>query len=76
MNQFLLNPDGTLPANVDVKALQAAGVRFVMPTPPPTVASPSMIVQDTEPELVNGIWHQRWIEVPAPPVASPEPEDV
>lgn len=72
MKQFLLNPDGTIPANTNVTALQAAGVRLVMPTTPP-VASPGMMVQDTEPELVNGIWHQRWTEVPAPPQVS---EDV
>ena len=72
MKQFLLNPNGTLPAGVDAAALQAAGVRFVMPTSPPTT-SPGMIAQDTEPELINGIWHQRWTEVPAPPQVS---EDV
>lgn len=66
MKQFLLKPDGSIPDGVDVAALQAAGVCFVMPTPPPAVA-PGMMAQDTEPELVNGIWQQRWIEVPAPP---------
>jgi uncharacterized LabA/DUF88 family protein len=65
MKQFLLKSDGTFPPNTNVEALKAAGIRFVLPTPRPR-PSPGMMLRDTEPELINGVWHQRWTEVPAP----------
>ena len=66
--QFLLNPDGSVPANVNVDALQAAGIPLVLPTPMPR--TPGMVAVEQEPQLVNGVWLQVWIEMPAP-----EPDD-
>jgi len=65
MKQFLLNPDGSIPLGTNVPALLAAGVRMVMPTARPR-PSTGMMVVDTEPELINGVWYQRWKEIPAP----------
>lgn len=62
--QFLLNPDGSVPANVNVEALQAAGIPLVLPTPIPR--TPGMVAVEQEPQLVNGTWLQVWLEVPAP----------
>ena len=67
--QFLLNPDGSIPANVNVEALQAAGIPLVLPTPVPR--TPGMVAVEQEPQLVAGIWRQVWLEMPAP---DPEPE--
>lgn len=67
--QFLLNPDGSIPANVNVEALQAAGIPLVLPTPVPR--TPGMVAVEQEPQLVNGTWRQVWLEMPAP---DPEPE--
>ena len=67
--QFLLNPDGSVPANVNVEALQAAGIPLVLPTAMPR--TPGMKAVEQEPQLVNGVWLQVWIEMPAP---EPEPE--
>jgi hypothetical protein len=66
MKQFLLRPDGSFPPHTDVEALKKAGVRFVLPTKPPR-PRPGMMVMDTEPIEVDGIWRQQWTEVPAPP---------
>jgi hypothetical protein len=67
--QFLLNADGSVPANVDVDALRAAGIPLVIPTPMPR--TPGMVSVEQEPQLVNGVWLQVWIEMPAP---EPDPE--
>ncbi len=67
--QFLLNADGSVPPNVNVDALRAAGIPLVLPTPMPR--TPGMIAVEQEPQLVNGTWLQVWIEMPAP---EPEPE--
>ena len=65
MKQFLLNKDGSIPAGVDVATLLSAGVRFVLPRDRPT-PSQGKICVDTEPEMINGVWYQKWIEVDAP----------
>ncbi len=68
--QFLLNPDGSIPANVNVELLRAAGIPLVMPTPMPRKSG--MIAVEQEPQQdTNGIWHQVWALVP-----EPEPEPV
>jgi hypothetical protein len=72
MKQFLLNPDGSIPPGTNVAVLLENGIRLVRPNPQPR-PSPGMMMVDTEPVLVNGIWHQCWKEVPAPVV---EEEDV
>lgn len=74
MKQFLLRPDGSFPPNTDVEALQKAGVLLVLSTPRPRPGVGQMIVE-AEPEQVNGIWRQRWIEVPAPPPSAEEPTE-
>lgn len=63
--QFLLNPDGSIPANVNVQALQEAGIPLVLPTPMPR--TPGMVAVEQEPQQdADGVWRQMWIEVPAP----------
>ena len=65
MKQFLLNPDGSIPLGTNVAMLLEHGIKLVMPTQRPR-PSPGMMVVDTDPELVNGVWYQRWKEVIAP----------
>jgi len=68
--QFLLNPDGTVPVNVNVEALLEAGIPLVMPTPMPR--EPGMVAVEKDPVQDDaGVWHQVWVLEPAPP-----PEDV
>lgn len=62
--QFLLNPDGSVPANINLQALQEAGVPLVLPTPMPR--TPGMIAIEQEPQLIAGVWKQVWLEEPAP----------
>lgn len=64
--QFLLNSDGSVPANVNVELLKAEGIPLVMPTPMPR--TPGMVAVEQEPQQdANGVWHQVWAEEPAPP---------
>lgn len=67
--QFLLNADGSIPANVNVQALHEAGIPLVLPTPMPR--EPGMIAVEQEPQQVDGVWRQVWALEPAP---EPEPE--
>lgn len=67
MKQFLLNPDGSVPPGTNVTMLLEHGVKLVIPTPMPR-PNPGMMMVDTDPEFVNGVWCQRWKEVPAPEV--------
>ena len=62
--QFLLNPDGSIPANVNVQALEDAGIPLVMPTPMPRESG--MVAVEQEPQQVDGIWQQVWSLEPAP----------
>jgi hypothetical protein len=68
--QFLLNPDGSIPANVNVQALQEAGIPLVLPTPMPR--TPGMVSVEQEPQLIDGVWRQVWIEEPAPEITGDE----
>jgi hypothetical protein len=67
--QFLLNPDGSIPANVNVQALEDAGIPLVMPTPMPRESG--MVAVEQEPQQIDGVWRQMWTLEPAP-----EPEQV
>lgn len=62
--QFLLNPDGSIPANVNVQALEAAGIPLVLPTPMPRQGGMAAVEQ--EPQQINGVWRQVWKLEPAP----------
>lgn len=58
--QFLLNPDGSIPANVNVELLQAEGIPLVLPTPMPR--EPSMVAVEQEPQQgADGVWRQVWV---------------
>jgi hypothetical protein len=67
--QYLTREDGSIPPDVDVAALIAAGIRIVRPTPIPR--SPGMVAIEGAPEDRDGEWWQTWIEQPAPPPALP-----
>ena len=73
--QFLLNPDGTIPAGANVELLKAEGIPLVLPTPIPT--APGMVAVEQEPqEDANGVWRQVWALEPAPksePEQAPDP---
>ena len=56
--QFLLNADGSIPANVNIQALQEAGIPLVLPTPMPR--KPGMIAVEQEPQQIDGVWRQIW----------------
>ena len=64
--QFLLNPDGSVPANVNLQALQEAGIPLVLPTTMPR--TPGMVAVEQEPQKNDqGVWIQVWALEPAPP---------
>jgi hypothetical protein len=67
--RFLINADGTVPANAPIAALEAAGVILVVPTPVP-VPPEGQIVVEADAVQVNGVWRQVWEFAPAP-----EPEE-
>lgn len=72
--QFLLNPDGSLSPNVNVEALQEAGIPLVLPSPIP--AEPGMMPVEQEPQQdENGVWRQVWSLVPIPPADPPVEPD-
>lgn len=62
--QFLLNADGSLPANVNVQALEEAGIPLVLPTPMPRQGG--MVAVEQEPQQIDGVWKQVWTLEPAP----------
>lgn len=63
--QFLLNADGTIPANINVELLQAEGIPLVLPTPMPRESG--MVAVEQEPEQdADGVWRQIWTLEPAP----------
>lgn len=64
--QFLLNPDGSLPAGANVDALAAEGIPLVLPTPVPRVYGMVAVEQDPQQDE-NGVWRQVWTLVEAPP---------
>jgi hypothetical protein len=57
--QFLLNADGSIPANVNVQALQEAGIPLVLPTTMPREFG--MVAVEQEPQQdADGVWRQVW----------------
>jgi hypothetical protein len=58
IKQFLLNPDGSIPNNINIEVLQQEGIKIVMPTPVPRESG--MVAIEQEPILINGTWHQSW----------------
>lgn len=63
--QFLLNPDGSIPANANVELLRAAGIPLVLPTPMPRESG--MVAVELEPQQdADGVWRQVWVLEPAP----------
>lgn len=66
MKQFLLNPDGSVPAGVDVELLRAEGVVLVVPTAMPRTAG-MVAVEQPPVQDADGVWRQVWVEVFAPP---------
>lgn len=70
--QFLLNPDGSIPANTNIELLQAEGIPLVMPTPIPR--KPGMVAVEQEPQQdADGVWWQVWTLEPA---SEPDPQPV
>ena len=72
--QFLLNPDGSIPANANVELLQAEGIPLVIPTPMPRQHGMVAVEQDPQQDA-QGVWRQVWVLKPAPepePVQTPE----
>lgn len=63
IRQFLLNPDGSVPAGVNIEILKAEGIPLVIPTPVPT--TPGMMAVEQEPQQdADGVWRQVWVEIP------------
>lgn len=74
LKQFLLNKDGSIPANVNIELLKSKNIPLVIPTTMPREVG--MIAVEREPERdSNGIWHQVWALEPEPEIApQTEPE--
>jgi hypothetical protein len=71
VKQFLLNPDGSLPADANIEALKRAGIPLVLPTPRWRPA-PGMMLVEAAPEMRDGAMRQTWREAPAPPPPPPD----
>lgn len=63
--QFLLNADGSVPANANVELLTAAGIPLVMPTPMPRQGGMVAVEQNPQQDA-NGVWRQVWVLEVAP----------
>lgn len=72
--QFLLNPDGSIPANANIELLQAEGIPLVMPTEMPRKAGMMAVEQEPEQDS-DGAWHQVWVLEPAPEPVLEQPTD-
>ena len=73
--QFLLNADGSIPANTNVALLEAEGIPLVLPTPR-WRPSEDMVLQEADPIQVDGVWRQVWVEVIAPEPEFESAEDI
>lgn len=72
--QFLLNPDGSIPQNVNLAALEEAGIPLVIPTEMPRSSGMIAVEQDPQQDE-HGVWRQVWTLEPAPEPIASEPED-
>lgn len=70
VKQFLLNADGSVPANANLEALAAAGIPLTMPTERWRPADGMMLEERDPVQDADGVWRQVWVEVLAP---KPEP---
>lgn len=75
--QFLLNPDGSSSANVNIELLQAEGIPLVLPTPMPREYG--MVAVEQEPQQdAEGLWRQVWTleSAPEPEIQPEQPTDI
>ncbi len=57
--QFLLNTDGSVPADVDINLLRSENIPLVIPTPVPI--QPGMVAVEQDPKLDEyGVLRQVW----------------
>lgn len=54
------NPSFTFPEDLSGVDLSIFEVAIVEPTAPPTYDSATEVLEEQEPELIDGMWHQRW----------------
>lgn len=73
--QFLLKPDGSIPQNVNLAALEEAGIPLVIPTEMPRSSGMIAVEQDPQQDE-HGVWRQVWTLEPAPEPIASEPEDL
>lgn len=74
--RYLINADGTIPANAPVAALAAAGVILVVPTPRPVPGEGQMVAEADAVQDAQGVWRQVWELVPAPEPPIPDLTDI
>lgn len=72
--QFLLNPDGSIPANANIELLQAEGIPLVMPTPMPRESNMVAVEQNPQQDA-DGVWRQVWA-LELAPEPEPQPEQL
>lgn len=66
VKQFLLNADGSIPANANLELLESEGIPLVLPTER-WVPAEGMMLEERDPvQGEDGAWRQVWVEVPAP----------
>lgn len=73
VRQFLLNADGSIPANTNVALLEAEGIPLVLPTPR-WIPKAGMMLEEAEPLKGNKGWTQVWIEIPIPVIENIQTE--
>lgn len=73
VKQFLLNPDGSIPAGARLDILIAEGIPLVLPTERWT-PKPGFMLEERDPvQDEDGVWRQTWVEVAVP---EPLPQEV
>jgi len=68
--QFLLNPDGSIPANANVELLQTESIPLVLPMPMPRESGMVAVEQDPQ-QGADGVWRQVWVLESAPEQQEP-----
>lgn len=71
VKQFLLNPDGSIPANANIELLAAEGIPLVLPTARWRPAEGMMLEERDPVQGEDSVWRQVWVEVPAPQPEEP-----